>query len=46
LATGQFAVCVKDPSAAVIDPCLWTDSRTAVNITAGNLSSGLLSSIL
>jgi hypothetical protein len=42
LATGQFAVCVKDPSAAVIDPCLWTDSRTAVNITAGNLSSGLL----
>ena len=42
LATGQFAVCVKDPNAAVIDPCLWTDSRTTVAVTAGTLSSGLL----
>jgi hypothetical protein len=42
LATGQFAVCVKDPNATVIDPCLWTDSQTTVNVTSGNLSSGLL----
>ncbi len=42
LATGQFAVCVRDPKAAVIDPCLWTDSRTTVPVTAGNLSSGLI----
>lgn len=42
LAPGQFAVCVKDPKAAVIDPCLWTDSRTTVAVTAGNLSSGLV----
>jgi len=42
LATGQFAVCVKDPKAAVIDPCSWTDSRTMVPVTAGNMSSGLI----
>lgn len=42
LATGQFAVCVRDPKAAVIDPCVWSDSRTTVPITAGNLSSGLV----
>jgi hypothetical protein len=42
LATGQFAVCVKDPKAAVIDPCLWTDSRTSVNVAASSLSSGLV----
>jgi hypothetical protein len=42
LSTGQFAVCVKDPSGSVIDPCLWTDSLTTVKVTAGSLSSGLL----
>jgi hypothetical protein len=42
LAVGQFAICVKDPSGAVIDPCLWTDSRTTVNIVAGNMTSGLV----
>jgi hypothetical protein len=42
LAAGQFAVCVKDPNAAVIDPCLWTDSRTTVPVTAGNVSSGFV----
>jgi hypothetical protein len=42
LATGQFAVCVKDPNATVIDPCLWTDSRTIVNVAASSLSSGLV----
>jgi hypothetical protein len=42
LAVGQFAVCVKDPTAGVIDPCLWTDSRTTVNVIAGSLTSGLV----
>jgi hypothetical protein len=42
LATGQYAVCVQDPAAEVIDPCLWSDSRTTVGVTAGSLSSGLV----
>ena len=42
LATGQYAVCVQDPTAGVIDPCLWSDSRTTVGVTAGSLSSGLV----
>jgi hypothetical protein len=42
LPVGQYAICVKDPAARVIDPCLWTDSRTTVNVIAGSLTGGLI----
>lgn len=42
LAAGQFGVCVKDSTSTVIDPCLWPDSLTTVNVASGSLSSGLV----
>jgi hypothetical protein len=42
LAAGQFAVCVRDAAAAVIDPCLWTDFQTTVAVNSGKLTSGLV----